>query len=378
MNPVEQIKGSLLGLAWGDILGSPIEGWQSRAIKLVFGKYRLLPDQYPLARIAPFGKRVLKRLRPLGIHTDDAQQAMALLNVCLAPAGWSSDTWAAWLVEGMDRKAWRGYGRNFSSAVSNLRKGALPQEAGRPTAGVGAVMRIGPLGALYRDDPELLGRVVMESSLVTHGDIRVGAMAYAVAYAVAWLIAGRSSPEIKTALPEAVALEETRWLEGHPEWTIDRAPGHLISHCLGEFFGKAMTSPAQVRKGITSLARAHVDAGATRLNPNQAFVLLGGLHGLAMGLFEGKDPEAVLAEILGQGYDTDTVAAIAGSILGARFGTAWIPVPRFLDRERLEAYAEALVHRQGPPEDRDAFMKREADLTRQEESYQANLVEKFG
>jgi hypothetical protein len=68
------------------------------------------------------------------------------------------------------------------------------------------------------------------------------------------------------------------------------------------------------------------------------------------------------------GYDTDTVAAIwcahypspgltalhsvvallthlvcSGSVLGARFGTGWIPMHRLLERERLETYAEALV-----------------------------------
>jgi ADP-ribosylglycohydrolase len=59
--------------------------------------------------------------------------------------------------------AWRGYGRNFSSAVHKLAKGKKPQHSGSTSAGIGAAMRVA-LGALYRDNPEVLAEAVMESS----------------------------------------------------------------------------------------------------------------------------------------------------------------------------------------------------------------------
>ncbi|NEO91168.1 MAG: hypothetical protein F6K56_13345 [Moorea sp. SIO3G5] len=33
----EKIKGSLLGLAWGDILGCPVEGWRGHEIQTIYG-----------------------------------------------------------------------------------------------------------------------------------------------------------------------------------------------------------------------------------------------------------------------------------------------------------------------------------------------------
>jgi ADP-ribosyl-[dinitrogen reductase] hydrolase len=57
-----------------------------------------------------------------------------------------------------------------------------------------------------------------------------------------------------------------------------------------------------------------------------------------MALLPGNDvdPQDVLNTIVKLGYDTDTVAAIAGSVLGARFGCAWIPLERLKDLERLK------------------------------------------
>src|SRR5262249_39059162 len=160
MTPVEdRIRGSLLGLAWGDVFGCPVEGWRSGQIQAVYGTYGRLPDAYPLERIATRGPKTALRLRPLGLHSDDTQQGLALLHVCLAPGGWSKEAWAALLVEGMRRQAWRGYGRNFSAAVAKLARGVPPEQAGSPSAGIGAVMRIGPVGALFRDDAEALARV---------------------------------------------------------------------------------------------------------------------------------------------------------------------------------------------------------------------------
>jgi ADP-ribosylglycohydrolase len=52
-----------------------------------------------------------------------------------------------------------------------------------------------------------------------------------------------------------------------------------------------------------------------------------------MALLPNIDPQQVLSEICRMGYDTDTVAAICGTVLGARFGVSWIPIRRFLDLE---------------------------------------------
>jgi hypothetical protein len=55
------------------------------------------------------------------------------------------------------------------------------------------------------------------------------------------------------------------------------------------------------------------------------------------------EPQEVLLSIIREGFDTDTVAAIAGSILGARFGTDWIPADRLADGGRIGRYADAMI-----------------------------------
>lgn len=105
------------------------------------------------------------------------------------------------------------------------------------------------------------------------------------------------------------------------------------------------------------------------------------MHAICMALLPSiNDPQDILADIVSQGYDTDTVAAIAGSILGARFGYLWIPTNRLMDLERLQQYCEILVHRNKEPkiESRDKFMEVEAHWTKTEKDYQRTLIATYG
>lgn len=368
----DRARGTLLGLAWGDVLGCPIEGWRQVEIERVYGAYTSLPVDYPLDRIAP-AREVRRRLRPLGIHSDDTQQALALIAVCLG-GPWSPARWAEWLVVAMQRGALRGYGRNFQQAVHKLARGAPPEHAGSASAGMGAAMRIAPLGAIFRDRPEELAQVAMESSLVTHGDLRAAAIAYAVARSAALLIGGEGAAAVRARLADDVAAVELEWIEHRPGWGIDRSGKQLVSQTIRSLFAALPDELAGLRAAICERARPHLERGFTKAHINHGFALLGGLHGLAVGLFPSGSPTDLLASIMVQGYDTDTVAAIAGGLLGARFGVDWIPIDRFRDGPRLAVYADALVTRDGAPERRDGFIERERELTEEEKRFQAMLI----
>ena len=58
------------------------------------------------------------------------------------------------------------------------------------------------------------------------------------------------------------------------------------------------------------------------------------------------DLESALIQIVNAGGDTDTNAAVAGAVLGARYGASAIP-PRWLDcipeRDRIDAATESLI-----------------------------------
>ncbi|WP_083680629.1 ADP-ribosylglycohydrolase family protein [Archangium sp. Cb G35] len=369
----DRAQGALWGLAWGDALGCPVETWRASFIRQVFGEYVDLPSEQPLQALAGDTKR-LSRLRPLGLHSDDTQQGLALVACALEPGGWSRASWARWLVQGMRRKAWRGYGRNFKTAVQQLAKGGAPEHSGSASAGMGAAMRVAPVGALLRDSPGELARVVMESSMMTHADLRASALAYAVAWSVAALVRGEAVDRVRAGVAPAVREEEARWLQMGEKWTFDQTGGHLVSETLAALLEGPLLPPEALRERISALARPHLAEGFTVAHPNQGFALLGGAHGLVRALTATEAPGSVLADIIQQGYDTDTVAAIAGGVLGARFGSGWVPRARLLDAERLELYARALVTRSALPETLDVFVQKEAAWTAEEERFQAGLV----
>jgi len=346
-----------------------VESWDAAEIAAVYGTYGGIPAAYPAS--VPVPRRA--RLRPLGLHSDDTQQSLALLAVCLADTsqrGWTPAAWGRCLVEGARRKAWRGTGKYFDAAVQRLGQGVEPQLAGSPSAGIGAAMRVAPLGALYRDQSRRLAEVTLESSAMTHADLRAIALAYAVAWASAALVNGRSVVQVRTELPDAVAEAEDEWLHGKTAWNVDRASRHQLSLGLARVLAVAKEDVVALGADVTRLAEPFMQKGFPRAHPNHAFALLGGLYGLAAGLALNVEPNAALLAIVRQGADTDTVAAIAGGVFGARFGSAWVPRDQIRDRVRIESYAQALVHRTVAPETVDVLLQHEAALTAQELAFQ--------
>lgn len=365
-------RGAVWGLAWGDALGCPVEGWREEQIAAYFGRYPTLPDAYPLEELSPSTRR---QLRPLGLHSDDTQQALALLAVCLAPAGFSPEAWGVCLVEGARRQAWRGTGPHFERALEALARGVDPRAAGSPSAGIGAAMRVAPLGGLYCDDAAALAWVATEASAVTHGDVRALALAYAVAWCAAAFVRGESVEAVRAALPGAVREEEARWLGAQDvTWRVTREAGHAVSESLGALLASPVPDFASLRARLAQLARGHLTSPIADLHPNQGFVLLGGLHAVGMALWPEAEPHLLLSEVVRQGYDTDTVAAILGGLLGARLGDSWVPKARLVGAELLGAYAEALVRRDGPLGGVDGLLTLEASWTQDERRFQQGLL----
>lgn len=367
-------------IIFSDALGCPVEGWRDGTITELFGSLTTLPDEYPLEEInSRLGFRVLKRLRPLGLHSDDTQQALALLNCCLHNGKkWNVNLWVKWLVQGMEQQAWRGFGKGFATAVSNLSKGIKPQQSGNPSTGIGASMRVGPLGALYRNDLEMLSTVVYESSFVTHSPIVSGTIAFAIAYTVRCFILGDTASDIRSKLPDIVKAQEEKWLN-QTTWKIDKSLGHLISDSLRRIFEQIdkCVSVKKLREFISENAKPHLPPNKFKSHPNQGFVLLGATHALAMGLLPDVDPKEMLGDIISLGYDTDTVAAMAGSIFGARFGTNWIPKNKLLDIDRLETYANALIELEPMIETRSEFFAREVEWALLSDQMRKDLVKQF-
>lgn len=104
-------------------------------------------------------------------------------------------------------------------------------------------------------------------------------------------------------------------------------------------------------------------------NVNQGFCLLGGVHCIAMALMPENEeiiyvahpskakhekkgatvhsfPELLMYSIVTNGYDTDTVGAISGMMIGARFGSSsWLEHKSALvDYLRINKYCKGLIN----------------------------------
>src|SRR5262249_36561659 len=154
---------------------------------------------------------------------------------------------------------------------AKMKRGYTPQTAGSLSAGLGAAMRAGPLGAIYRDRPDQMSEAAMQSSLATHADIRPAALAFAVAFAVSRLVAGQSPADLKTELPKAVAACENVWLTGQLRWVIDRTGRQAVSRSLEALLSEPVGDDEELRKKVAALARPHLPKGVTRTHPNKGF-----------------------------------------------------------------------------------------------------------
>lgn len=365
---------SLAALVYGDAYGALVEYWKPSEIRLVFGEYEALPPAVPAADIvAKIGAKRLGWVRPLGLHTDDGQQALALVRVAHGAFGWGAshrDHWRRLVVEGFRVGAWRGIGKMFLQAGERMKDPAVPHgRTGSVSAGIGAAMRIGPLGAAYADDAAALETAAVESTLMTHADLRAAATAFAVARAVGWLVNGVPVATVRKNLPGAVRAMEERW-KTSADWSFERTEPHQVSKGLEQVLGEK-PEPAALAETVRRVARAV--SGVEAESANDPFCLYGGVYAIAMALADGA-PRELLRQIIHQGADTDTVAAIAGSILGARHGTEWIPWDRLHDSERIARYAHALAVREALPEATDTvFLGVEAGLTRWSDGFAATL-----
>ncbi len=214
----------------------------------------------------------------------------------------------------------RGMGSQTRKAVELFEKGFSPLDAGRMVweqslgraAGNGGVMRVAPVGLAFHDDPAALARAAHDSTAITHADPRCTQGALAVAAAVASLLNGGPAIEAALAAVRAVPRPETEILEAvanAPRRRLDDIPiraGHAIGYtvtCTAAAFW-AVAQPAPLEETLLAVVNA---AG-----------------------------------------DSDTNAAVAGALLGARDGMEALParwLARIRDRAKLEAVALELVKR---------------------------------
>lgn len=307
MNPelVSRARGALLGLAAGNQLGVPAEHLGSAdAIRSKFPQGVL--DLQPPPRNSPYD--------------DDAAMALLLGESLVERGGFDApdvaQRWVKWMK--MDG---RGIGATTRRALALIDRGTEPFEAGRlvfeenprRSAGNGAVMRCAPVALLYHDDPDRLIRVSSQQAAITHADPRCTWGAAVVNLAIRELLHGniyfldevlhRVGDRVPRALREALH-RVPRETEADLPVAVAGEFGYVV-HCV-EVACWYATHDRGLEETLIMLAQA--------------------------------------------GGDTDTNAAVAGALLGARYGESALPsrwVRQVVGAEGIGKFAERLV-RGGP------------------------------
>jgi ADP-ribosyl-[dinitrogen reductase] hydrolase len=371
---VDQVRGCMLGLAVGDALGAPLEGLSPQQIKTHYGRVTSYVDGVVA------WKRKPHRWRMPGLYTDDTQQALALCDVLLECRRIDQDRLADLYLGLMTPKgpfsgAHRGIGRSFRHVLASLEQGVPPNQAGQPTAGIGAAMRIAPVALYFGEETGAMFDSVMAASLMTHRDIRSLSGALAVAHGVRRLASGE---------PREASL-------------LFRVAADLVkdeARIAAEFAGQVLKFDRHSGGLPRAIAHAEALLDLPREQALASLVTEANRHGAdpicrrpTMGfppaciptcfyLFLTTDSfEEALTEVVNLGGDTDTSAAILGALAGAHYGVDAIP-ERWLEglqnSDGIDAWAIALAHRSRRGIHIPDLISTEQRLTRKEgESFEA-------
>jgi poly(ADP-ribose) glycohydrolase ARH3 len=295
----DQFLGGLLGLAVGDALGAPYEGLPSDVI------FRMGPAD---ALVADPPDETL-------YYTDDTQMALGVAEVLVAYGEIRPE--ALGVAFAANYQPERGYGAGARRILEAIRDGGDARALAEGlfpggSLGNGAAMRVAPVGLLFRDDLDRAAEQARLSALPTH--VHPLGIDGARLLALAVALATRGGPFDRRAfLRELAARAETEEFR----WQLETAARLRACDPVGTF-GNSLEAHRSV---VTAIALFAVCP---------------------------DDYARAVARAIGQGNDTDTLAAMAGALVGARRGLGAIPAPlvaKLEDGSKGRAYILELADR---------------------------------
>jgi len=367
---VDRFLGSLVGLAVGDALGGPAEGLEAATIRERYGRI----EGY--CRPQPAEPR---QWRQPGLHSDDTQQALIVTEAILETGRADPDLIVAKMIalsEGprtVPFGAHRGTGRNFRFSVQEMRLRRHWSSGARNTAGIGASMRVAPVGLFFAGDDPAIRTNACLSALVTHTDPRGCLAACAVAYLAAHV--SRCAAPIDAAEAHAATL---RFVRRSESWFMDLhgSRSHPSARGTSRQFGDALEAlQPQIQRTpdtvLPAIARTASElAGHDVGHPCRGFALAGVIAAIYFFLHYRERFRDALIATINAGGDADSVGAIVGALCGAAAGESAIPEPwltGLVGLEQIRLRALALAGEE--PEDTlwQALEQFELDLTLNED-----------
>ncbi len=278
----DRLAGVLLGTALGDALGLPAEGISRQRI----------------ARLGWSGRWQHRFLCGRGMTSDDTEHTLFVAESLLRNPH-DPDAFARSLAGRLRR--WllmvpAGIGFATLRSCLKLWLGFPPSRSGVRSAGNGPAMRSAVIGAWFAGDRERLEAFVRASTTLTHTDSRALTGALAVALCAESAMLARDATATLAALVDRAPDD--------PEWQgcVARIRQGLAGAWSLETFCRELGCPMGVSGYIYQTV------------PVAVFAFL-----------KARDLRTALEEVLDCGGDTDTVGAIAGALLGCRFGAAALP-----------------------------------------------------
>lgn len=283
---VQQAEAVLFGLALGDALGAPTEFMSLHGPSGIFAQY---------------GVRGIQEPPTDALYTDDTQMTLALTEGLLDAGLYTAldlqmqrvaDRFIEWANSPENNRA---PGTTCMRSIRRLEQGHSWNTAGDANSkGCGTAMRVATLGYLYQHDEERLRQIAIESSRITHSHPAALAAAVAAAYLV------------KLALDDVHPSEYLGRVMGFTEGMSQELDYTLlrVGHVLGW--------------GSEEQALAHLGEGWV------------GDEAVALALYcvlrYPDDYVAGVRRAANTQGDSDSIACIAGGILGARCGLDVIPL----------------------------------------------------
>lgn len=291
---LDRAAGVLLATACGDALGAGYEFGPPLADDVMVG----------MVGGGPFGWAP-------GEWTDDTSMAVAIAEVTATGADQRTPAaldalaarWAGWAREAADigvqtRAVLNAAGRQPTGDRLAAAAAAHHQRQGR-SGGNGSLMRTAPVALAYLHDPAGLVQAAHAVSGLTHHDPQAGEACALWCLAIRHAVLHGSFDGLRAGLDRLPADRAAVWAarldeaESHPPAYFDRN-GWVVHALQGAW------------SAITHTPVPHEDPG----------------H----GVFPAQHLQLALENAVRGGRDTDTVSAIAGGLLGARWGASAVPL----------------------------------------------------
>lgn len=298
---VHQIEAVLFGLALGDALGYPVE----------FMSLQVIRQKYP-----PNG---IRNVSFPAYYSDDTQMTLALAEGIM-DAGIHAPIESLMQSVGNHFIKWlnspdnnRAPGRTCITGVKNFQSGVPWSESGIvESKGCGSAMRVAPLGYIYLNDEVRLREVSIATSQITHRHPTAIAATVAAAYLVKLALDAVPISSYMSRLYEFVT-----GISDEFDLAILR-----VGHVLGW--------------ANEDLALDHIGQGWT------------GEEAVALALYcvlrYSDDYLACIRRAANTNGDSDSIACIAGGIMGARLGLSAIPLDWRTNCENASGLSD-LAHR---------------------------------